>query len=334
MRSLAAVILAIGFASSASGQTGLRLVSTAWPPFTNAPGQTRFASDLVDEALKRIGFTAQTVIVDEAKFTPALLSREYDGSAAAWKDAERERALLFSDPYLENRLLLIGKKGSNVSARSLSALAGKRVVLVGGFSYGDAVTSKGGPTFIRSRSEEDSLAQLLAGQADYTLMDDLVVKYILDNYSEQARTRLAIGTTPLITRSLHLAIRKERIDAASIIKRFNDELRKMIVDRTYHRLLHVAWITADVDGDGRTELVAASDRAGTAPPSKSYDLFMGTGAASTATAKPGTPVAGSRFYVGGNIYETWASVPNRYKVEDPNWPDASRSTASIFKFTW
>jgi len=58
----------------------------------------------------------------------------------------------------------------------------------------------------------------------------------------------------------------------------------------------------------------------------------------TATTPPATPpvaVGGSqRFYVGGNIYETWASVPNRYKVEDPNFPDPSRSTASIFKFTW
>ena len=42
----------------------------------------------------------------------------------------------------------------------------------------------------------------------------------------------------------------------------------------------------------------------------------------------------SGFYVGGNIYSDWASVPNRYKVEDPQWPDASRSTASIFRFTW
>ena len=33
----------------------LRLVSTAWPPFTNAPGQPRFALDLVDEALRRVG---------------------------------------------------------------------------------------------------------------------------------------------------------------------------------------------------------------------------------------------------------------------------------------
>ncbi len=81
----------------------LKLVSTAWSPFTNAPGQPRFALDLVEAALKRMGITAETVIVDEARLTPSLLSGEFDGSAALWKDAERERALIYSQPYLENR---------------------------------------------------------------------------------------------------------------------------------------------------------------------------------------------------------------------------------------
>jgi hypothetical protein len=79
----------------------LRLVSTAWTPFTNETGQPRFALDLVEAALGRISLTARTTIVEPARFTPALLSNTFDGSGAAWKDAERERALVFSQPYLE-----------------------------------------------------------------------------------------------------------------------------------------------------------------------------------------------------------------------------------------
>jgi len=66
--------------------TSLAFVSTAWPPFTNAPGQRRFALDLVDAALGRIGVTGKTTIVSAAEFTPSLLSGRFDGSAAAWKD--------------------------------------------------------------------------------------------------------------------------------------------------------------------------------------------------------------------------------------------------------
>ena len=320
-------LLAASFASSAQS-SALRLVSTAWPPFTNPPGQPRFALDLVEGALGRIGRSGQTSIVEPARFNAALLGGEFDGSAAAWKDAERERAMLFSAPYLENRLILVGRSGADVSATSLGALSGKRIAIVEGYAYGDALNLSGA-TLVRSRSEEDSLTLLLANKTDYTLMDELVVHYILNNYPNEAKTRLSLGTKPLVTRPLYFAVKRTRPDAESIITGFNAQLRAMIVDRTYHRLLHVGWITADVDGDGVAEFVPASDRSGTAEPQRAYALFTDTNekAASPTPKKSG-------FYVGGNIYSDWASVPNRYKVEDPQWPDASRSTASIFRFTW
>ena len=242
--------------------TPLRLVSTAWPPFTNEPGQPRFALDLVEAALGRIGLSSKTTIVDAEQFTPALLGDEFDGSAAAWKDAERERVLVFSQPYLENRLVLVGRKGSDVSAATLGALKGKRIAIVGGYSYGNAI-DEAASTYLRSRSEEDSVKLLLGGSVDYALMDELVVQYLVTNYAKEAETKLELGSTPLLTRQLHLAIKRSRPDAESIVTRFNAQLRGMIADRTYHRLLHVAWILADVDGDGIPEYCTAERSPGT-----------------------------------------------------------------------
>jgi polar amino acid transport system substrate-binding protein len=308
----------------------LRLISTAWPPFTNEPGQPRFALDLVEAALGRIGLTAKTTIVDPARFTPALLSNTYDGSAAAWKDAERERVLIFSQPYLENRLILVGRKDEDVSAGALSDLKGKRIAIVEGYAYGDDL-EKSGAILVRSHGEEDSLTLVLQSKADYVLMDDLVVQYIVNNYPNEAKARLNIGTKPLVRRPLYFAVRRARPDAASIISQFNAQLRGMIADRTYHKLLHVPWISADIDGDGRPEFVPESDRAGTTAPQHAYTLFLGD---QPALSTPKPTESKSRFYVGGNIYSDWASVPNRYKVEDPRYPDPSRSTASIFTFRW
>jgi polar amino acid transport system substrate-binding protein len=305
----------------------LRLVSTAWPPFTNQPGQPRFALDLVETALGRIKVSSKTTIVEPARFTPSLLSDEFDGSAAAWKDAERERLMVFSQPYLENRLVLVGRRGDNVSAATLGDLKGKRIAIVEGYSYGDAI-DQAGVVAVRSRSEEDSLAQLMAGQADYALMDELVVQYIVNNHAKEAATRLQLGSTPLVTRPLYFAVKRSRPDAEAIIKQFNTQLRGMIADRTYHRLLHVPWIQADVDGDGRAEFVPRSDRSGPQEPQHAYTLFS----SQLVTPQPGT--VDRRFYVGGTIYTDWAAVPNRYKVEDPNRPDPARSTASIFRFSW
>jgi polar amino acid transport system substrate-binding protein len=304
----------------------LKLVSTAWPPFTNAPKQTRFALDLVEAALGRIGISARTALVSAPQYTPSLLSGVFDGSAAAWKDPERERELVFSQPYLENRLVLVGRHGADVSAKALPDLKGKRVAIVDGYSYGQTIDAVG-PVWIRSRSEEDSLTQLLKSGVDYTLMDELVVHYIVSNYPQESDTKLEIGSTPLLTRELHLVLRRTRADAQSIIERFNAQLRGMVADRTYHRMLHVDWLEADVDGDGVPELVPRTDRAGSSAPLHVYTLFAPASSPSETPSKPG-------FYVGGNVYADWASVPGNYKVSNSDKPDPQRSTGTVFRFAW
>jgi ABC-type amino acid transport substrate-binding protein len=303
----------------------LRLVSTSWPPFTNPPRQPRFALDLVEDALGRINLTARTTIVSAPQYTASLVSGLFDGSGAAWKDPERERSLVFSKPYLENRLVLVGRRGADVSAKTPADLPGKKIAIVEGYSYGEAIAGAG-PTWVRSRGEEDSLTQLLRGAVDYTLMDELVVNYLLSNYPKESDAKLQIGSTPLITRELHFAVNRARADAASIIERFDAQIRNMISDRTYHRLLHVDWIRADVDGDGVPEYVPLNDKPGPAEPQRAYTLFT-TPMTSEPTAKPG-------FYIGGNIYSDWASVPENYKVSNSDKPDPRRSTGTIFKFSW
>jgi polar amino acid transport system substrate-binding protein len=304
-------------------------VSTAWSPFTNEPGQPRFALNLVEAALDRIGVRSSTTIVDAAQFTTALLSGKFDGSAAAWKDAEREKTLLFSQPYLENRLILVARRGGDVTATSFAGLKGKRIAIVEGYSYGEAV-DQSGPTFVRSKSEEDSLKLLLDSKVDYTLMDELVVQYIVRNYAEEARTRLQIGSTPLVRRQLYLAVSRTLPDAQSIVDKFNAQLRGMISDHTYHRLLNLDWVVADVDGDGRAEYVPQSDRMGATEPKRAYSLMF---AEPSLTPKP-VPKAEGRFLIGGSIYDGWTSVPDRFNVDDPKRPDPNRSTAAIFRFVW
>ena len=309
----------------AQAQQPLRLASTPWSPFTNAPGKPRFAIDLVLEALKRSGIAADSAIVDEGKLTPSLLKGEFDGSAALWKDDERVKALVYSQAYLENRLVLVGQKGSDVSATKLAELSGKRVALVEGYAYGDAIKSPTGPIYVPSTSEEDSLQKVLNGEAAYTLMDEIVVEYILKNYAEQARTRLAFGSVPLIVRSLHFAIRRDLPNAVSLVDRFNAQIIGMIADHTYHRLLQVDWIQADVDGDGLTEYVPRDDRAGPLPPERGYSILS-----IDQPKGPATPP--KRYYFGGNVYQSWSNVPDKYTAPLPPGGASRGAEFPIFTF--
>ncbi len=197
---LVLAVLATGLARGATAQTAqatskpaaLHLGSTPWSPFTNAPGKPRYAIDLVEAALKRLGISAETAIVPEGSLTSALLEGRFDGSPALWRDPEREAKLVYSKPYLENQLVLVARRGYDVSAPALPALAGKRIALVDGYAYGDALRVPRGPTYVAASTVEQSLEKVLAGDADYALMDELVVQYLLTNYPEEVKTRLAI----------------------------------------------------------------------------------------------------------------------------------------------
>lgn len=303
----------------------LRLVSTSWPPFTNATGQPRVALDLVEAALGRTGTKATTTIVEAAQFTKALLGDDrFDGSAAAWKDAERERGLIFSDPYLENRLFLVARRGGDVSAASIAALKGKRVAVVEGYSYGEGL-DQSGLVVARSRSDEDSLRLLLDSKVDYALIDDLVVQHIVASYPAQVQLRLQVGTTPLVTRPLYFALRRSIPNAEAIIKEFNAQLRAMVADRTYHRLLRVDWILADVDGDGLTEYVPSSDSVGKAEPQRAYTVSTESSAQPKETQR--------RFLIGGTVYDSWTMVPGQFKVGPPS-EDLNRQPIGLFRFSW
>jgi polar amino acid transport system substrate-binding protein len=268
--------------------------------------------------------------VDDGALTPSVLTGKFDGSAALWRDAERERRLIYSQLYLQNRLVLVGRKGSDVSATTLAQVApGKRIALVEGFAYGDVLATMKGPTYVPSQSVQDSLRKVLDGDADYTLMEELVIEYLTRDYPKESSDRLAIGVTALLMRSLHFAVRREVPNAQQIVDRFNGELQKMVADRTYHRLLQIPWIEADVDGDGRTETIPASDRVGPNPPNRQYQLVTST-TTSTTTKSP----TQQRFYFGGQVWEGWSSVPARFKVGDPSQTPWGATVSPIFAFKW
>ena len=321
-------ILAAAIVTTAQAPRNLRFVSPIRPPFTDAPGNPRFALDLVEAALDRIKVKARTTLVPPGQYAKELLTGPYDGTAVGWRDSERERALLFSEPYMENRLVLVGRRGSDVSAKSFADLKGKKVARINGYAYGDGIDNAG-PAWVGSNGEPESLTKLLNSSVDYVLMDELVVQYLVASYPEEARTRLSIGTIPLLIRPVSMTLHKSLPDAAVIIKGFNAQLRAMIIDRTYHKLLHVDWIRADVDGDGRVEYISASDEAGKTQPVRVYDLYSQS-LASTTPPPPDT----ERYFFGGAVYNGWSSVPDKYKVDHLDRADHTHPTARVLTFNW
>src|SRR4029453_13207578 len=88
------------------------------------------------------------------------------------------------------------------------------------------------------------------------------------------------------------------------------------------------WIRADVDGDGLAEYVPQSDRAGAREPTRAYSLFA------TEPSVMSTPKTQHRYLFGGSVYDGWTTVPDKFKVDDPQRPDPTPTPAVIFRFAW
>ncbi len=290
--------------AAAQEPRSLELASDRWPPFTNKPELACVAVDLVQTALERAGVESSTSIVEWREVENGLRSGDWDGSAAMWRNDQRAELLLFSVPYLENRLVLVGRKGSDVSATELSDLTGKRVAAVGRYAYGDTVDNAVGVYFVNSTNDQDSLDKLLAGEVDYMLVDELVARYLMTYQPDEASSVLEIGSRTLARRTLHFVLRRDLPGAEEIMERFNSEIRAMLADGTYSEILQVAWIRADVDGDGLDELVALGDHVTPLLPGSVYDVFG---------EEPEALPEKQRIVVQGSIFEGWDAVPERYK---------------------
>ena len=178
-RIISLLIFLICIGVSAEGQE-LQLASDVYPPFTNVEGKKAFALELVHEALQRSSVVAKSDILDFGQVLEMINNRKYDGSAALWKSKDRESYLLYSEPYLENRLVLVGSVGSDVSAKSLDELTNKRVSIVSGYAYGKSIYTTPGVIILPGKSDQHNLEALLEGKTDYMLVDELLIKFLLE----------------------------------------------------------------------------------------------------------------------------------------------------------
>ncbi len=315
-------------AAESEKRADLRLGSDVWPPFTDVAGKPRVAIDLVEDALRRAGIGSSSDIRDDfSDLIEQIRAGKLDGSAALWYTAQRETFLRYSKPYLENRLVLVGRRGSDVSAQSFGELTGRRIAIVDSYAYGEAVDDAGGPVFVKGPSDSENMQRLLRGEVDYVLADELVVFHLFQRYEAKAKQLLQVGPAPLLKRSLHFALRRDLADAQAIIDRFDAEIRKMVADGSYNRALQMDWILVDVDGDGTSEMVLEGTRAGAMPPGSSYEVFE-QGHPDTSDRR----ILDLRYMINGQSYDSWDKVPVEYKIPSEHGSDPAQPGIVLFEF--
>lgn len=256
MKKIILVFITISLASIAQARDPVRLGNDAWPPFIVAGKQQGTAEQLVCEALQRSGWSCSVEVKDWETVLNEARIGVIDGVAAAWRTPERETYLLFSEPYLSNRIIPVINGSNPLSIDSVADLSGMRVAMVQDYAYGDEIDAAA-PDFevIGVKNSSRAMKSVLQGKADVALVDELVAR---DELFKSEMSGLTALETVLALRSLHLAVSRRHPLAAAIIDDFQRAYKLMLADGTVNEILNVDWLATDFGQSGTMDVVLRS----------------------------------------------------------------------------
>ena len=232
------------------------LGNDAWPPFIIDGPVQGTSEKLVCEALSRSGYTCDVRVDDWGTVLDQAREGAIDGIAAVWRNPEREGFLLFSEPYLTNRIVPLVRRDSVFRPQSLAELAGRRVAMVPGYAYGDAVRDATS-TFevVAVKGAGEAISEVIEGRADVALVDELVARAHEEN---QPDSKADVVNAVLAYRELYFAVSRRHPQAEQIIADFQRSYELMLKDGAVNEALGVDWLATDLGNDGKLDLVLRS----------------------------------------------------------------------------
>lgn len=256
MKKIVLVLTAIALASAVEAKDPLLLSNDAWPPFILEGDEQGTAERLVCQALSLQGWPCKVEVKDWEIVLQEARIGSIDGIAAVWRNPDREQYLLFSEPYLSNRIIPVVHNRSDVTITRASDLAGLRVALVNDYAYGDTIEGlKASFTVVEARNSLDALKAVTSGKADAALVDELVARDKLDT---PVMKDLTMVNMVVAFRDLHFAVSRQNPLAEEIIADFQRGYKQMLSDGTVNEILNVDWLATDFGQSGKLNVVMRS----------------------------------------------------------------------------
>ena len=216
----------------------LRLVSNQWPPYVDSSlaGQG-LAVEIVTQALQKKNYQSTLTIDSWSRALEGVEIEVFDATCAIWKTPEREQGLLFSNPYLKNKISFLKKKSLSINYHQLSDLQGFIIGVLRGYAYNDEFTRSRGLMKVPGNYVIQNLQKLNQGTIELTLGDERVIKHALKQYLPKQMHTFEFLSPPLTYKGLYFAVSKSNKNAQVIIDDFNAALKEMQQDGSYDQII-------------------------------------------------------------------------------------------------
>ncbi|KFE43779.1 amino acid ABC transporter substrate-binding protein, PAAT family [Pseudomonas congelans] len=238
-------LLVVLLMAHANAAEKLRLVADPWPPFTDALLLNGgLATDIVNTALRRAGYTTLYEQVPWARAMLGLSQGRHDVLINAWFSEERTKIGQFSAEYLLNRVRLIKRRESTIGTLTHEQLHKYMIAVVRGYAYSPAFDSDTLLQKVPVQNFSTAIRMLAAERVDLTLEDEYVARYNLAMEPDEVRDRVEFLPGSLSENSLHILVSLKNPHHEKIVADFDREIAAMKADGTYDELLRLHGLQA------------------------------------------------------------------------------------------
>lgn len=222
----------------------LKIAGNAWGSYINNQLPSNgLAVKLVTSVLTRAGYQVEMALMPWQKVSEGLTNGEVDISIGSWYSETRAKQFQFTDPYLENELIIVKRKDNTLnfnSAESFKSALTKKKYNLGvfkDFGYGALFNEIVPYTTLSYFKYCTSMMRDVATKTiDIALLDYWTAENNLKT-QKNVSEHLEIIPFPLIKKGLHATISLTRSDSQKIANAFNETLKVMKEDGSYYKIL-------------------------------------------------------------------------------------------------
>ena len=219
----------------------VRMLANTSPPYADRKlPEQGLALELVSHIMKRAGYETDISIEIWSRAMEGVRIGLYDALATAWYNEERARDFLFSEPYLESRLIMVKLRSNPYPVDQLADLRGARLGVRSDYAYGIDFDAIPGLRLVEENHLIQNLLNLLNGSVDVVIGDQRTMALQLNEYLQQQRHKFEVLPIELPSRARHVAASRALAGSEQMVADFNRALAEVKKDGS-HAAIVAKW---------------------------------------------------------------------------------------------
>ena len=239
LRLISTLVLAAVLSGAAHAEQELRLLANTSPPYADSSlPEQGLALELVRHVFARTDYQPEITIENWSRAVEGARMGVYNALASVWYTPEREQDLLFSEPYLESKLIILKLRKNRRPYSRLEELAGRRLGVRSDYAYGVDFAAVPNLTLVEEDLLASNLLNLLNGKVDFVIADQRTANMQLHELLKDRIAEFEVVGIELPTVERHVAAARTWPGHEAMIAAFNEALAAAEADGSLQAIVN------------------------------------------------------------------------------------------------